>query len=385
MIRSVSKPISLLPPGSRFADFEVLRPVRVGATGWVYEARPSSRERRVALEVLTGRARLAPEVWDRRRAQRRPLSALWHPGVVRVCDAGCHDDLEYIAYEWAEGTTLAARLEERGPFPLDRALALARHLAAALDHLHMRQVVHRLLEPAHVLVTANGSPRLLELGLEWSRETAAAGARGRWARSPYRAPELAAGGGASREADVYALGAILYEVLTGRTPEETPSVCALRPGLPGEVDQLVRGMLAPRKRLTAREARREVERLMRRRTTRKAPVAAGRAPARVERTAPEVRIAPAGSGARLTTRGTRRVRALGLIMLLIAALALAVPSAAAQSTGQAVRVADMMSLHGGATGWDPSIAARSRSCCSGRACSPAGAGSRAAVPHRPLN
>ena len=150
------------------------------------------------------------------------VAALEHPHIVRVFAFGEHGGHPYLAMEFLPGGTLAERIKTNGPLPAKDATELVAKLAAAVAHAHSRGVVHRDIKPLNVLLTAEGEPRLTDFGLaKVGRADQNLSVTGQVLGTPaYMAPEQAAGKvhEVGTAADVYALGAVLYDVLTGRPP-----------------------------------------------------------------------------------------------------------------------------------------------------------------------
>jgi WD40 repeat protein/tRNA A-37 threonylcarbamoyl transferase component Bud32 len=210
------------PPG-----YEVLGELGRGGMGVVYKARQARPNRLVAIKMILAGAHAGPHELARFRAEAEAVAALRHPNVVEIHEVGEHDGLAYFSLEYCAGGTLAQKLAAE-PQPPGRAAELVETLARAVHHAHLQGIVHRDLKPANVLLTGDGLPKITDFGL--AKQTDAVGpARdgGELTRTgaimgtpSYMAPEQARGeskavGPAS---DVYALGAILYECLTGRPP-----------------------------------------------------------------------------------------------------------------------------------------------------------------------
>jgi WD40 repeat protein len=212
------------PPAGRWPcvpDHEVVGELGRGAMGVVYKARQVSLKRLVALKmVLPGRA-AGEEKLARFHTEAEAVARLQHPNVVQIFTVGVAEDGPYFTMELVEGGTLAARIAGT-PWAPRPAAALAEALARAMYYAHGRGIVHRDLKPANVLLTADGTPKVTDFGLAKLFADPAAGQTASEAllgTPSYMAPEQAeARPDVGPAADVYALGAILYELLTGRPP-----------------------------------------------------------------------------------------------------------------------------------------------------------------------
>lgn len=229
-------PAADAPPAADFAQYELLGELGRGGMGVVYRARQKGLDRLVAIKMVLAGRFSSPEQARRFAAEARLAARLQHPNIVRIFDCGELHGQQYFVMEYVAGPSLAELLRH-GPLPPDEAARLAATLARAADHLHAHQIVHRDLKPANVLLESHGAqsvglgdatPKIADFGLAKllegdSHQTTT----GVIAGTPsYMAPEQAMG---RREligprADVYSLGAILYELLTGRPPfrEESP-------------------------------------------------------------------------------------------------------------------------------------------------------------------
>jgi hypothetical protein len=212
------------PDGStwpRLADFEIVAELGRGAMGVVYHARQKSLDRSIAVKmILTGGLADAAAV-ARFRAEAQTIARLRHPNIVHVHEVGEHNGVPYFTLEYVDGGSLAARLKGP-PFSDNEAARLVELLARTLHYAHGQGIVHRDLKPANILLAKDGNPKVADFGLAkmLSDETGATRTGTVMGTASYMAPEAAAG--KVREvgpaADVYALGAILYELLTGVPP-----------------------------------------------------------------------------------------------------------------------------------------------------------------------
>jgi formylglycine-generating enzyme required for sulfatase activity len=210
-----SRPAASLPhvPG-----YELLAELGRGGMGVVYKARHLRLDRVVALKMILSGAFAGGHECARFRTEAQSAARLQHPHIVQIHEVGEHDGRPYLTLEYVDGGTLAQRLTGR-PFPAGQAAQLILSLARAVQHAHERGVVHRDLKPANILLTADGAPKVTDFGLARRLDADATQTRtGAVLGTPcYMAPEQAAGR-ANTSADVYGLGAILYELLTGRPP-----------------------------------------------------------------------------------------------------------------------------------------------------------------------
>jgi WD40 repeat protein len=217
---SPSGPLSAMP---QVGGYEVLGELGQGGMGVVYKARHLQLNRLVALKMIRAGARARPSDLLRFRIEAEAVAALQHPHIVQLYEVGEADGCPYLSLEYVDGGSLAQRHQEQPCSPLEAA-GLIQTLARAADYAHRRGVIHRDLKPANVLLTADCQPKISDFGLA-KRLGAERGqtATGNVMGTPsYMAPEQAQG--RTREigpaTDVYALGAILYNLLTGRPPFE---------------------------------------------------------------------------------------------------------------------------------------------------------------------
>ncbi len=206
--------------GIAVPGFEVEAPLGSGSFGVVYKARQVGLNRTVALKMLLGGPYASPAARARFLLEAEAVAALEHPHIVRVFAVGEHAAHPYIAMELVPGGTLADRVKAGGPLPPGDAAQVVVKLAGAVAHAHSRGVVHRDIKPGNVLLDAAGEPRLTDFGLAKVGRSDLT-VTGQVLGTPaYMAPEQAAGKvhEVGTAADVYALGAVLYDLLTGRPP-----------------------------------------------------------------------------------------------------------------------------------------------------------------------
>ena len=205
----------------RIPGYEVEAVLGRGGMGVVYKARHLRLNRLVALKMLLAGAYAGPEERERFMREAEAVAGLRHVNIVQVHDIGDHDGRPYFTMEFIEGGSLA-RSSAGKPLPARQAAALAATLAEAVHVAHLGGIVHRDLKPANILLTADGTPMIADFGLarRFEKGPALTMSGARVGTPSYMAPEQASGKvrAVGPSADIYALGAILYEMLTGRPP-----------------------------------------------------------------------------------------------------------------------------------------------------------------------
>lgn len=203
------------------AGYEILEVIGYGGMGVVYKARQLGLNRLVALKMVLAGANASPDSLARFRSEAEAVAQLAHPNIVQIFDIGEQEGCPFLAMEHVGGGSLAQQLDGT-PVPARQAATLVMSLARAVHHAHERGIVHRDLKPANVLLLADGTPKIADFGLAKRADSDIVHTQtGAILGSPsYMAPEQAAGATSKigPATDVYALGVILYELLTGRPP-----------------------------------------------------------------------------------------------------------------------------------------------------------------------
>ena len=223
-----------LTPGTTLGPYQVTAKIGEGGMGEVYRARDTKLDRDVALKVLPQGFSQDPDRLARFEREAKVLASLNHPNIAAIYGLEEADDIRALVLELVEGPTLADRIK-RGPIPLDEALPIAKQIAEALEAAHEAGVIHRDLKPANIKVRDDGTVKVLDFGLAKAFQpdasdpglsqsptislTAAATQMGMViGTAVYMSPEQAKGKVVDKRADVWAFGAVLYEMLAGQKP-----------------------------------------------------------------------------------------------------------------------------------------------------------------------
>jgi len=227
--------------GTELGGYRILEQLGRGGTSVVYRAEHVRLGRQAALKLLSpGLGDL--DFTDRFLRESRLAASLDHPSIVPVYDAGEEDGLLYIAMAYVEGTDLKALVTQEGPLPLRRALGIAGQVASALDAAHERGLVHRDVKPANILVSPDDRAYLSDFGAVKELASGGMTRTGSFVGTiEYCAPEQIEGGAVDARTDVYALGCVLWECLTGTPPFHRPTeVAVLNAHLHAEPPKLAR-------------------------------------------------------------------------------------------------------------------------------------------------
>ena len=253
-----SSTIQILKPGSVLGRYRLLEMIGEGGMGEVWKAHDDNLDRDVAIKMLLRGTLGHATRRERFRREALVLSRLSHPGVATIFDFDVQGGFDFLVMEYVAGGTLESRLE-RGPLPVQDVLAIGAAVAEALDNAHRHGILHRDLKPGNVVFTVDGHPKILDFGLavllSGSKTSGRMTEPGMVVGSlPYMAPEQLFGEADDARTDVYALGALLFEMTTGKRPfvkdrpeslmfaiinSTAPSVKSLRPEAPDALDRLI--------------------------------------------------------------------------------------------------------------------------------------------------
>jgi eukaryotic-like serine/threonine-protein kinase len=280
--------------------YRIVRKLGAGGMANVYLAEDQELGRRVAIKILNDRHANDDQFVERFRREAKNAAALTHPNIVSIYDRGEAEGTYYIAMEYLDGRSLKELIVSRGPAPVNVALEYARQILGALRFAHRHGIVHRDIKPHNVLVDGEGRLKVTDFGIARAGASQMTEAGSIVGTAQYLSPEQAHGNAVDQRSDLYSLGVVLYELLTGVAPfqgdtpveiamkhlsqaAEPPS--ALRPDIPHELDWVVMRALAkdPGERYqSAEEMDADLERV-----ARGAPVAAA-----TEESATQVMRAP---------------------------------------------------------------------------------------------
>src|SRR5580704_14191738 len=217
-----------LAPGTKLGPYEILSPLGAGGMGEVYRARDTRLDRSVAIKILPAHLSADPARKLRFEREAKTVSGLNHPNICSLFDVGSQNGTDFLVMECIEGESLADRLA-KGPLPTEQVLKIGTEIADALDRAHRSGVVHRDLKPGNIMLTKTGS-KLLDFGLAKAAvaPTSAVTLTDVPASSPvtekgiivgtfqYMSPEQVEGKELDGRSDIFSLGAVLYEMLTGQ-------------------------------------------------------------------------------------------------------------------------------------------------------------------------
>ncbi len=239
--------------------YRIVRKLGAGGMADVHLAEDQELGRRVAIKILNDRHANDEQFVERFRREAKNAAALNHPNIVSIYDRGEAEDTYYIAMEYLDGRSLKELIVGHGPAPVKVAIEYARQILSALRFAHRHGIVHRDIKPHNVLVDREGRVKVTDFGIARAGTSQMTETGSIVGTAQYLSPEQARGGEVDQRSDLYSLGVVLYELLTGRTPFEgdTPVEIAmkhlsttpqppsdLRPDIPHELDLVVLRALA---------------------------------------------------------------------------------------------------------------------------------------------
>src|SRR5258705_8398614 len=260
-----------LSAGTRLGPYEILAPIGAGGMGEVYRARDTRLDRTVAIKILPAHLSDRPEARERFEREARAISSLNHSNICHLYDVGSQDGISYLVMEYLEGESLADRLR-KGQLPLDLVLRYGVDVCEGLDQAHRTGVVHRDLKPGNIMLVKSGA-KLMDFGLAKPSLVAVDGglsslkttapsltAEGSLVGTfQYMSPEQVEGKEVDGRSDIFSLGAVLYEMVTGRRAfdgksqlsvasaileKEPESIIVVKPMMPPALDHAIRTCLS---------------------------------------------------------------------------------------------------------------------------------------------
>ncbi|MFQ5512407.1 MAG: protein kinase [Candidatus Krumholzibacteriia bacterium] len=204
--------------GKTVLHYNILEKLGEGGMGEVYLAEDTTLKRKVALKFMNDEYASDPEFIARFEREARSAAALNHPNIVTIHEVGQYEDRPYISMSYVDGETLG-EIIERGELSVDRALEIAAQISEGLGHAHASDLIHRDIKPDNVIIGTDGRANILDFGLARLRGASKqSGAHSTLGTIFYMSPEQARGGKIDHRSDIFSLGAVLYEMLTGRSP-----------------------------------------------------------------------------------------------------------------------------------------------------------------------
>lgn len=227
--------------------YEILEKIGTGGMATVYKAKCKLLNRKVAVKILRDEFANDAEFIKRFQVEAQAAASLSHPNIVSIYDVGKEDGLHYIVMELIEGKTLKEIIKENGKLQWKDAVKIAMQIASGLEQAHKNHIVHRDIKPHNIIMTKEGNAKVTDFGIAKAVSNSTINAFGSTVGSVhYFSPEHARGGYTDEKSDIYSLGVVLYEMITGKLPfdAETPVTVALKhiQEVPVEPSTLVSGI-----------------------------------------------------------------------------------------------------------------------------------------------
>jgi len=224
-----SQPISspLRELSGKIGKYQVVEPLGKGAMGMVYLARDTMLERDVALKVMVAGIADDPELKARFEREARAVAKMTHPNVVMVFDLGYHEGQPFIAMELLKGDDLQKAMRQPPPMGLDRKVAIMIHVLAGLAHAHKAGIIHRDIKPANIFIADDGKVKIMDFGVARLTTASMTGTGSIVGTADYMSPEQVKGAKVDGRSDVFSVGCMLFELLTGRRPFRAENLMAI--------------------------------------------------------------------------------------------------------------------------------------------------------------
>ena len=246
--------------GKTLGNHKIIEQIGEGGMGTVYKAKQLSLSRMVAVKVLPSRLTSETAFVQRFFNEARAIAALNHPNIVQIFDVGKEGENYYYTMELVDGVSLEDIVQKREPMPIKRSISIITSVAKALAYTHRRSIVHRDVKPSNIMIDRAGRVKLADFGLALKEDAARLTVEGGIIGTPeFMSPEQASGKTATALSDIYSLGVVFYEMVTGRSPFEAETSLAvierikteapdpprsINPDLPPEIEEIILKMMA---------------------------------------------------------------------------------------------------------------------------------------------
>lgn len=236
--------------------YEVIEKIGEGGMSVVYKAKDRLLNRYVAIKILRPEFIKDEQFVENFRKESQAAAGLSHPNIVNVYDVGKEGNIHFIVMELIDGKSLSQVIEEKGKLDYNEAISIAKQVASALSLAHKNQIIHRDVKPHNILITNSGTAKLADFGIARavSRESLAEGSEKIMGSVHYFSPEQARGAYVDERSDLYSLGIVLFEMLTGKVPfdgdnpisialmhinNQIPTVCDMVKGVPPQLEKVI--------------------------------------------------------------------------------------------------------------------------------------------------
>lgn len=235
--------------------YQILETIGGGGMANVYKAHDAILNRSVAVKVLRPQFSDDEEFIRRFRREAQAATSLSHPNVVNIYDVGEEEDIYYIVMEYVDGLTLKQLIQQRGSLPITEVVSIMSQISSAITHAHVNHIVHRDIKPHNILISDSGEAKVTDFGIARAMTSATITHTNSVMGSVhYLSPEQARGGLVNEKSDIYSLGIVLYEMVTGRVPfsgdtavsiaikhlqTEVPSPRKVNPTLPQSIENII--------------------------------------------------------------------------------------------------------------------------------------------------